>query len=236
MFLSPWRRQLLVFQFCLLSLSVFAQSSWHIGVGSSITRYDFVSSKGVPFDFLKRGSGSVYQVGYSNLLLDTISLSGQTSPKALFFLRNPKLAKVLSLFTYEGNVLLNQLNAVGDVQNIGFDYQTNYVGIQGVFGPSFRVKKGWSVGLSGNISLQKILQGNQHVNFSYVDLTQDPSFNTLQFFMGYGLKLQKQINPQIGFFVNYQTSETQKSIVSGQSNLNFKNENFQLGIRISTQK
>lgn len=230
------RTQLIICIICLIPISIFSQSKWQISIGNSLTQYDFVSSKGIPLEFIKRGSGTVYQVGYSNQLIDTLQFTGQSTSKALYFLKHPKLAKILTAFTYEGNLLLNQMNAVGDIQNIAFDYQTNFVGFQASMGPRFQLSRGWNLTLMGNLSIQKLIQGNQHFNFAYVDLRQDESFNALQFFTGYGMKLQKQINQQIGFFVNYQKNATHKSFVAEKSNLNFTNEQLLIGIQIKTQK
>lgn len=214
----------------------YAQSTYSVSLGNSITRYDFTTSKGIPLDYLKRGSGNVFQIGYQKFLIDTLNYSGQTNAKALYFARNPKMAKILSKIGIEGKLLLNQMNAVGDVQNISFDYQTNFLGIQAGIGPQIGLGKGWSIDFKGLVSANYLLQGNQHVNTTYVDLKNDPVFNQVQVLWGYSLSLQKKITDQLGIFFTQSSASTNKSIVAGQSTLNFSNQTWQFGIKITSIK
>lgn len=229
------RKGIYLISFLFLStFQSFTQSKWNISLGNSLTQYDFVSSKGIPLDYFKQGSGTTYQIAYNQTFIDTLKLSGQSSSKAIYFLKRARLTKVLSKFTYEVGLLFNQLNAVGDVQNIAFDYQTNFIGLKASAGPQISLGKNWTVKTHGSISVQKILQGNQQVNATYVDLTQDPTFKAIQWMMGYEVTLYKQISNQIGFFIAHANLSTYKNTIIGQSNLNFTNQAWQIGVQISS--
>ena len=134
------------------------------------------------------------------------------------------------------NVDFNNIVTKADVQNIAFNYQTNFIGLKASAGPQLSLGKNWMLKAHGSIAALKILQGNQEVNASYVDLTNDPTFRAIQWLMGYEVKLHKQINNQIGFFVVHADLSTYKKAVVGQSTLNFANQTWQIGVQISSLK
>lgn len=213
--------------------ATFSQTkNWSIGVGTSITSYDFTTSAGNKVDYLKKGAGNAYTLGYEQALLDTNKLIGQSSSKAIYYLQHKTLAKFLSKMTFGIKAVLNQYNAVGDIQNLAFDYQTNYAGLQFSLGPKIGLGKNWQLLAKGLISGQHILQGNQHVNFSYVDLTNDASFNGIKMFAGYELTLEKQVNNNLSFYLTGSNNQTFKAQESGKANLNFKSTSLLIGIKI----
>lgn len=233
-FLIPKRLSLLVV-FLIISQNVlFSQTkSWSLGVGTAITTYDFTTSAGNKIDYLKKGTGNSYAIGYEQAVVDTNKFVGQSTPKAIYFLQHKNLAKILTKIHVGVQVLLNQYNAVGNIQNVAFDYQTNYAGLQVSVGPKIAIGKKWSFVLKGIISGQHILQGNQHVNFSYIDLTKDDSFSGLKTFMGLDLRLEKQLNNSLSFYINGANSSTYHKQEPGVANLNFNSTSLQMGIKIT---
>ena len=91
------------------TITINAQS-WNFEVGNNSTRYVFTNSAGNNPDFLKASSGL------------HLALS-----------RENKLSKV---FFYDLGLNYNQYNSVGDVQNIPFSYQADFMGLTGGIGPS----------------------------------------------------------------------------------------------------
>ncbi len=215
------------------NVSFSQKKNWNIGVGSAFTSYDFITSSGNKVDYLKNGSGNSYRLGYEQSLVDTTKFLGQSTPRAIYFLNHKGLAKVLSKLNIGLNVVFNQLNAVGDIQNISFDYQTNYAGLQFTFGPKISLGKNWDVNAKGILSGQHILQGNQHVNYSFVDLTKDPAFKGLKFFTGYEISLEKQINNTLRFYLSGSQIQTSQAKQEGLASLNFKTTGLMIGIKIT---
>jgi len=239
MIYQPLKRGLALFLglvFACTYISNAQTQRWGIGIGSSLTTYDFVTSSGVKINYLKTGSGNSYFLGYESSLVDTNRFVGLGTSKAIYFLQHKTLAKVLSKVDYGVKILFNQYNAVGDIQNNAFDYQTNYAGLQIGIGPTVSLGKNWHLQAKGLASGQHILQGNQHVNFSYVDLTKDPAFSGLKVFVGYELSLEKQLSNSLRFFLTGSQNQTVQSQQAGVSTLNFKSTSLLIGIKISSIK
>ena len=211
----------------------FPQSkNWSIGIGNAITSYDFTTSGGNKIDYLKNGTGNSYVLGFEQSFLDTNKYIGQSSPKAIYYLQHKTLSKFLSKMNFGIKAVMNQYNAVGDIQNLAFDYQTNYAGLQLSVGPRIGLGKKWNVHLNGLVSGQHILQGNQHVNYSYFDLTKDPSFKGLKLFLGYEVRLEKQINNSLSFYIAGTNTKTYQAKESGMASLNFNSTSLLIGIKI----
>lgn len=211
----------------------FAQSSaWKIGLGNSLTTYDFVTTQGVQINYLKKGSGNAYSIGYEQAFLDTTKFIGQGTSKDLYYLQHKSLAKILSHLEWSSALLMNQFNAVGDVQNTSFDYQTNYLGLELGIGPFVNLGKGWKVQAQGKAMGQYLLQGNQHVGSAYVDLSQNKDFNQLKVFVGYAGILEKKINKSLSLYVSAAKNQTFVATKQGESSLNFKTLNMLFGIKI----
>jgi len=216
-----------------ISVQSFSQSSaWKIGLGNSLTEYDFVSTQGVQVNYLKKGSGNTYSIGYENALLDTSKFIGQGSSKDLYYLQHKNLAKILSHIEWGGALLMNQLNAVGDVQNTSFDYQTNYVGLEFSLGPFVNLGKGWKVQAQGKALGQYLLQGNQHLGTTYIDLSQNKDFNQMKLFVGFGASLEKKVNKSLSLYVASSSQKTLVATKQGESSLNFKTLNVMFGLKI----
>ena len=214
--------------------TIFSQSKkWSIGVGNAITAFDFTNSIGNKIDYLKNGAGNAYIMGYEQSLLDTNKFVGQSTPKAIYYLKHQQLAKFLTRIKLGVHAIFNQYNAVGNIQNFDFDYQTNYAGLQFSLGPSIAMGKNWIIQPNAVISAQHILQGNQRVNSSYIDLTNDSSFKGIKTFVGYEISIEKQINNSLSFYLKGSNTQTMQTKEGGIANLNFKSNCLQIGIKIT---
>lgn len=210
--------------------------SIHIVAGTVMSQYDFISNDGVRSDYLKAGSGTYYRMGAEFKMLDTVRLLSSTSPKAFYFSNHKLLSTVLSRVTLETSVESSQLNAVGDVIGVTFNYQTNYLGLNLGLGYEQPLYKGWSIKGIGKVNALKIIQGNQELQGTYKDLTKDPDFNKLQLALGWEVSLSKQVNSGLISFISFSKLNTINAEKSGASTLNFHNTLFSIGLKFNTVK
>ena len=187
----------------LISISSFAQS-YKFSVGSNITSYVFTNSAGANPSFLRPASGL------------QLSLS-----------RESKLSKS---FLVDYGINYNQFNNVGDVQNIPFSYATDFIGLGAGIGPRLSLGKGIALVSKLQVAASTLVNGNQFLLNSYVDLSSDNQFNSLRTMYGYSFELSKQINPQLGVFAKYQHLD---SYNFGSSTLNFIPSTFSIGLSLS---
>ncbi len=187
----------------ILSFPAFSQS-YKFAVGSNITSFVFTNSAGANPSFLRPSSGL------------HLSLS-----------RESKLSKS---FLYDFGVNYNQFNNVGDVQNIPFSYATDFIGLNAGIGPRLNLGKGISFVAKATASVSTMVNGNQFLLNSYVDLADDDQFNSMRTMYGYSFELHKQISPQVGVFVKYQHLD---SYNFGSSTLNFIPSTFSLGLSLN---
>jgi hypothetical protein len=219
----------------MLIISVFVSSraqSYTLNVGSNFTQFNYLNSEGIPIDYMKKGSGTHFQIGSEYRLLDTTKFSTQSTDRAIYFGQHKRLATLISVLKFDFSLESNQYNAVGDVQNIDFNYQTNFVGLSGGFGFQIPILKGYSLSAQGRISGQKIVQGNQQISTKYYDLTIDPQFSPIQVMLGYTVEVQKKIGEKLGAFIVYQQMKTYHSAIPGSTTLNFQPTSISFGIKI----
>lgn len=216
---------------CGIISSVKAQT-YNLSVGTNIATYQFKNSDGVDIDFLKRGSGSHFKIGTEFKLLDTSSNYSSSSSKAIYFSQHTRLAKLLSLMQVDLHVEANQINAVGDNQNIAFSYQTNFIGLSGGLGIQTPRVKNWTLGMNGRLAVHKLIQGNQALGSRYIDLTNDSQFSDIQVFVGLSGQLEKKLNERLFAFMDYQQMQTLHKQQAGKTNLNFQTGTVSFGIKI----
>jgi hypothetical protein len=216
---------------CTMVIKAKAQT-YNFAAGTNVSTYLFQNSDGVNIDFLKRGSGSHFQLGTEFQLLDTTNDYTSTSKKAIYFSQRQGLAKFLTRIKLDVNVESNQINAVGDQQNIAFSYQTNFIGLSGGLGIQSPSYKNWSIILQGRLATQKLIQGNQALGNSYLDLTKDDQFSKFQFFAGYNAQLQKKLNNNLFACLSFQQMQTLNPANAGKPTLNFQTSTISFGIKI----
>lgn len=189
----------------LFTTSLRAQT-WNFEVGNNITRYVFTNSAGNNPDFLKSSSGL------------HLSLS-----------RENKLSKV---FVYDLGLAYNQYNSVGDVQNIPFSYQADFMGLTGGIGPSYTGLHGLTVSAKASAAAQLLTNGTQFLQNHYVDLAGDEQFSGLKLAVGFTLSITKQVNNQISVYTSFQHLDTN---TFGTSTLNFIPSTLNFGLKIATK-
>jgi hypothetical protein len=198
------------FIFTLLITLFFVSSlqaqTWNLEAGNNITRYVFTNSAGNNPDFLKSSSGL------------HLSLS-----------RENKLSKA---FVYDVGLAYNQYNNVGDVQNIPFSYQADFMGLTGGIGPSYTGLHGLTVSAKASAAVQTLINGTQFLQNRYLDLSDDDQFSGLKFSVCFTLSITKKVNDQMAVYTSFQHLDTN---TFGSSTLNLVPSTFSFGLKIATK-
>ena len=185
--------------------SVSAQT-WNLSVGTNTTNFVYTNSQGVNPTYLKPGTGLNMALGYEK------SMSRR--------------------FQYELGLAYSQYNAVGDVQNIPFSYNTDFLGLVGGIGPKLEFRNDFTLMLKARGAIQKMVNGNQFLQNHYEDLAEDDQFTGLRYFVGFSLELEKKVNQNAFVFAQYQHLDT---IQFGTSTLNFVPSTFSFGIKLQSK-
>ncbi len=207
--------------------------SWKWSIGSAITQYQFQNSKGHQIDWMKPSSGSHIELAQDHVLLDTVRLISKFSKSSIYFSNRPKLAKSLSYLNYAIGLNYHQLNAIGDVQQIAFSYQTDFVGFSLALGPKYTFYKGWNISLAGVLMGQQLIAGNQLLANRYYPLTEDPQFNSFKIFAGYQMELSKAISPTVRAFAQVRRTASLFSPQSTTGKLDLLPMTISMGISLT---
>ncbi|MFM6915606.1 MAG: hypothetical protein ACKOUQ_12090 [Aquirufa sp.] len=141
--------------------------------------------------------------------------------------RENKLSKT---FVYDLGLAYNQYNNVGDVQNIPFSYQADFMGLTGGIGPSYTGLHGLTVSAKASAAAQLLTNGTQFLQNHYVDLAGDDQFSGLKLAVGFTLSITKQVNDQVSVYTSFQHLDTN---TFGTSTLNFIPSNFSFGLKLA---
>jgi hypothetical protein len=196
----------LILILALLGSSTLWAQTWNIEAGNNITRYVFVNSVGNTPDYLKSGAGLHLSISREN-----------------------KLSKVLA---YDLGLAYNQYNSVGDVQNIPFSYQADFMGLTGGIGPSYDGPYGLTVSAKASGAIQTLINGTQFLQNHYLDLANDDQFTGLKVSIGFTLSISKKVNDQVSVFTSFQHLDTN---TFGSSSLNFIPSTFSFGLKIASK-
>ena len=218
--------------FALISILAKAQQ-FKLTQGIAITQFNYQNEQGQAVQGLKSGSGLAFALAFHKTsLVDSAKYKLDQTPFAIYLGQNPTVAKLLSLINYDLGLQFSQLNAVGDIQNIAFCYQTDYLGLHGKLGVRIPLPWKFSLNLQGIASVNKIMHGNQLLMNRYVDLTEDAQFAQVKMMAGYGAEFEKRFSDKLAGFFTYQQTQTLNSNPVGQSTLHFKPTMFSVGIRL----
>ncbi len=213
------------------SYSGFAQQV-KLSQGIAITTFDYINKDGQSIEGLKSGSGLAFQVSYHKAhLVDSTKYLINQSPIDIYLATHRRMATVLAWVNYDLGISFVQLNAVGDIQQNTFSYQTDFLGLQGKLGLRIPLPFKTSINLQGIASVNKIVHGNQFLMNRYIDLTQDLQFSGLKMMMGYGVEVEKRFSEKLAGFASYQYQQTFLPTRAGESTLNFKPTTGSVGIR-----
>jgi len=223
---------LTLFVCMLVSLMTQAQS-WKWSIGPSLTNYQFQNSKGLAVDGMKPSSGLYVELDQERVLLDTVRLISRLSKNAIYFSNHPRLKSVLSYLHYAVGLNYHQLNSIGDIQQISFSYQTDFIGFSTEFGPRIPIYKGWSLGLSGVLMGMQLIAGNQFLSSRYYTLREDPQFNSVKIFGGYEVEIAKEVSQKVRVFARFRRTSTLSSPQTPTGRLDLQPSTFSMGISLS---
>lgn len=219
--------------FCVYNTIPAQAQQFKLTQGIAITEFNYQNEQGQNLQGLKSGSGLAISLAFHKAsLVDSAKYKLDQTPFAIYLGQNPKVAKLLSLINYDLGLQFSQLNAVGDIQNIAFSYQTDYLGLHGKLGVRIPLPWKFSLNLQGIASVNKIMHGNQLLMNRYVDLTEDAQFAQVKMMAGYGAEFEKRFSDKLAGFFSYQQTQTMNSNPVGQSTLHFKPTIFSVGIRL----
>jgi hypothetical protein len=220
------------FLFTLITIQSKAQQ-FKLTQGIAITQFNYQNAQGQIVQGLKSGSGLAFGLAFHKSgLVDSAKYKLEQTPFAIYLGQNPTVAKMLSLINYDLGLQFTQLNAVGDIQNNAFSYQTDYIGFQGKLGIRIPLPWKFSLNLQGIASVNKIVHGNQLLINRYIDLSDDAQFAQIKIMAGYGAEFEKRFSDKLVGFFSYQQTQTLNSNPVGLSTLNFKPSMFSVGIRL----
>jgi hypothetical protein len=199
-------RSIFTFLIALFFVTSLQAQTWNFETGNNITRYVFTNSSGANPDFLKSSSGLHLALSREN--------------------------KISKAFVYDLGLAYNQYNNVGDVQNIPFSYQADFMGFTGGIGPSYSGLHGLTISAKASAAIQTLINGTQLLQNRYLDLADDTQFSGLKVSIGYALSITKKVNDQVSVYTSFQHLDTN---TFGSSTLNFVPSTFSFGLKIATK-
>ena len=226
-------QRFVIILFCVyIATPAFAQQ-FKLTQGIAITEFIYQNEQGQNVQGLKSGSGLAFGLAFHKAsLVDSAKYKLEQTPLSITLGQNPTLARLLSKLNYDLGLQFSQLNAVGDIQNNAFSYQTDYIGLHGKLGFRISLPYKFSINLQGIASVNKIVHGNQLIMNRYVDLTEDAQFSPFKIMGGYGAEFERKFSDKLVGFFSYQQTQTLNSNPVGQSTLHFKPTMFSVGIRL----
>ena len=207
--------------------------SWKWSIGPSLTNYKFQNSKGIAVHGMKPSAGLHVELNQERKLLDTVRLISRFSNNAIYFSNHLGLMKALSYLHYGIGLNYNQMNAIGDIQQISFSYQTDFIGLSAEFGPRIPIYKGWNLGISGVLTGMQLISGNQLLASRYYSLQDDSQFNTLKLFGGFQVEISKEVSPTVRAFTNIRRTSTLFSPQTPTGKLDLQPLSISMGICLS---
>ena len=190
----------------LFVVSSASAQTWNLSIGANTTNFVYTNSQGANPTYMKPGTGLNMTLGYEKAMSRR--------------------------FQYDLGLAYSQYNAVGDVQNIPFSYNTDFLGLAGGIGPKLEFRNDFTLMLKARGAVQKMVNGNQFLQNRYVDLAEDDQFTGLRYFVGFSLELEKKVNQNTFVFAQYQHLDT---IQFGTSTLNFVPSTFSFGIKLQSR-
>lgn len=205
-------------------------------LGRAISDYHLINNSGQTVDYLKPGTGMVLKAGLQKSFLDTLSLQMSSSEKALKYSQKPVLSKILSLLTYSAGMQLQQINAIGEVQQILLNYQTDYIGLELGLGVKIPVKKLFTLQAKGTLSANKLLYGSQQSGNNFFLLKGNPQFDDLKLMKGFQIEVATRINSTTDFVFGYSASSTVSPTLASTGKLDLSTQSYLLGFNFYFNK
>lgn len=197
------------YKFSLILLIFFVHYSFsqevYLNVGRNFTTYDYTNSLGEENPNINSSSGSAYEIGYIFSIGNNLSLAAACT--------------------------LDEFNATGGDLVNNYNWETNYLGFQGVL--KYTIIGGsrspFMAHVKGGLNFNHIISGEQKINVQTFNLTKENEFKGLFVKPSIGLDMQYFLLDDIALNVGYNYSKN-FGISSGNEKLNFNNSQLQFGI------
>ena len=127
----------------------------YFSMGRNFTTFDYTNSEGNSNDNIEGSSGAAYELGYVFYLGDKLGLAA--------------------------GLTLNEFNATGGNQANSYEWNTNYLGVQGIL--KYEIIGGsqsdFGLNVNGGINLNHIVNGKQKINGQTFELACEDEFKGL---------------------------------------------------------
>jgi len=179
-------------------------------VGRNFTVYDYTNSQGEENPNLSGASGSYYAITYSVPFND----------------------KSRDLYYFLG-LAVNQFNATGGDYASSYRWDTNYLGIRSGIKYMFTSPRSFiRAGVKTGFGLSKIINGQQKINGTTFDLTNENEFTAISVEPFLGVEARYFVSDEIGIGLGYVYSKSFGVANSDTEKLNFNNSRLEFGITI----
>ncbi len=201
----------IILLFCILTF-VFESYSQDLDliVGRNFTTYDYTNSQGEENPNLSGGSGTYYSITYS------VPFDSKAED-----------------FYYMLGLAVNQFNATGGDYASSYRWDTNYFGIRSGIKYMFTSPRSFiRAGVKTGFGLSKIINGQQKINGTTFDLTNENEFKAISVEPFLGLEVRYFATDRIGFGIVYVYSKSFGVANSDMEKLNFNNSRLEFGITV----
>ena len=197
----------------MVSISTFGQQLY-MGLGKTISRFDYRNSSGQPLDNLLSKSDFYIEMGYRDVL------------------NNAETLYVSIGGIYDG------FGAIGSDRTLDnyFEWDVSYAGVQGGLEYKLFSLRDFSFYLGGNVSLEFLIRGTQTINNQVYNLVGEDEFNGSIFFFSGGLNMTYPISRNTLITATYSYGKTAligKGNTTDQEQLNLLVHKIGFGIIIN---
>lgn len=193
----------LVAVFCWLE-TVQAQEVY-FSTGKNFTTYNFKNSSGNTNPNLKNGTGSFYEVGYSQLF------------------ENRK-------FSYSLGLALNEYNNLGGNSINSYSWNTQYIGLQGGLTYSIIDRGNFDVLPRLGLNMSTIVSGKQNIDGTYYHLTVEKEFSGLLVTPSVGVQIKYNLSSDGFISLGYSYCLGLNPTNSTDQKLSFSTNQLQFGV------
>lgn len=198
-------KKLLIFLIGFYFLQGSTAQEMYFLTGKNITSFDYKDSEGNKNENLQAGSGSTYEVGFTNNL-------GNDS------------------FTYSVGVALNQYNALGSELSNSYRWETEYLGLNGSLSYNFITSDFIVLAAKGSLGFSTIIYGKQEMDGEFFDLKSNDEFKGIFLHPSVGLVAKSDIQNDIHLSLGYNYSKSFNLLNSSEEKLSINNSQIQFGI------
>lgn len=193
----------------LSSLSKINAQGYYFNFGQNYTKYDYKNSQGQRNSNLKSDNGITVDFGYQWVISN-----------------NEK-------WHYKAGLSFQQFNAKGQNDTFIYSWVTNYLGIQNSLSYDIYTSsdEDFVLNLNSGFTASKIIKGEQLINNSSYDLTNENEFKGLFIQPHLGIENEIKINDFVVLGIGYRFSKAIRASKPQNESLNFINNAFYINLK-----